>query len=803
MSDFEDWKNTAPENTQAAPAGFPEGMLRSDVNNSAREMMAAIRRFWEQPEWVNSVKDSTVSFLTPNSLTVAGTDARLLFQVGRKVRVRSSTSENAYAFVATSTYLSPDTTIVLDDFDQEGTPTPELVVAADANGIDAYFLGGSDANSHGIGPAAFDAGGGGGSVFVVPTADTRLGIQDAIDIAAALGGIVMLGDVTYPIDQKLVVPSSVQIWGRGPGQTKLLLNANVDDHVFEIADDAEDVSFFNMTIDGFQTGQTVTTGTNSNGINVLNNPSRIFIDRVQVQNCRGHGIGFTGTTTGLLRSVYQVNISNCNIDTVGKDGIHINDANGLNEGILISDCHVRNFGDSGLAADSAVDASGIYIEGVSALNNIAIEANSAFPHASFAGACIKAARTDVGGAPSVGGTRSQWSNIRIEGNQAGTVSIAGIYLGGDYTSVSNLFVNLTGTGTKIPLFISGEGTGVEDSSDCTISNATILSNASGTTLSQTTSNSPRARFHNCNFVGGDQALQIGGIESVVSNCTFKGQTNASGFALNFANGADDGYVTSCSFHTITNDAVRISGDNTTVEGCKFKTVTGTGIDVTGTGTTSSILGNRFDSVLLNIDDGGVTTKIGINSPNEGFKDVPMTLAQSLPTSGAGVKVAITDFSGVSFPYGANGTRKYMLDIAVMTELKLSNTTSSMRARSDMYVHLGPLGTPSDPVIRSLENFFQDGANHYVGSPWVFSSWMLVPAADDLITVSAAFIEAFDTFVSPSWRTMTSAPQVQNIERFHAWPTYKVGSDFAASPKYFSMGAETWSSRMRIQLVDEV
>jgi hypothetical protein len=793
-------------------------------------MMAAIRRFWENPEWVNSVKDYAVSFLSPSSITIAGTDARNLFPVGRKVRVSSSSANPAYAFVETSTYSDPDTTITLKDFDQTGTPPPELEVHTSADRIDAYFLGSDEANDHGIGPSAFGGGGGGGGVFVVPTADTRLGIQAAIDSAALTGGIVMLGDVTYTIDQKILVPTSMQIWGRGPGQTKLLLGTNADDHVFEVAADAEDVSFFNMTLDGNQSNQTAgVTGEDSYGINFLSNPSRIFIDRVQVQNFRGHGIAFTGAITGLSRRVYQVNISNCIIDTVGKNGIHVNDPNGLNAGISISDCHIRNFGDSGLAADSLDDASGIYIEGRSTLNNIVVEANSASPNAAFDGSCIRSAQTDVTGSPSLGGLRSQWSNIRIEGAQVGTVGISGINLGADYVSVTNLFVNLTGTGVKLPILIAGLGSGADDAEGCSISNATVLSNASGTTKSQTTSGSPNASFSNCKFLNGTQGLEIGGSGNVVSGCTFRGQTAALP-ALTFSSGISEGLATGCSFNTIANDAISllsndttiegcnfktisgdaisVASDNSTIQGCKFKTIVGDAIVVTGAGNTNSILGNRFDSVTgLNINDGGVATKIGLNSPNESRKDIGISSVQNLSQAVA-AEQAITEWTNIAFPYGANGSRRYRVTAHLVAEWG-GNTGNDRSLYGDFRCHIGASGTASDTTFRIMEhNLFTgigSGDDEHVMSSLEFSPFVVTPASGHKMTfgwrttnqmslTNGVFRVQVSNWENSGW-TLGNNSLNGNQQTRQSVHTYQ-GSVF------YAFGGRGVSSALTIELLDE-
>lgn len=45
---IQDWSTTASSNNSSSPNGFPEGMAPSGVNNSAREVMAQIRRWAEQ-----------------------------------------------------------------------------------------------------------------------------------------------------------------------------------------------------------------------------------------------------------------------------------------------------------------------------------------------------------------------------------------------------------------------------------------------------------------------------------------------------------------------------------------------------------------------------------------------------------------------------------------------------------------------------------------------------------------------------------------------------------------------------------
>jgi hypothetical protein len=70
------WSETDANNNQAAPDGFPEGMAPSGVNDAARAMMGAIKRFWDR---INGAKTTggtadaqTVTYDVPPPAYLAG-----------------------------------------------------------------------------------------------------------------------------------------------------------------------------------------------------------------------------------------------------------------------------------------------------------------------------------------------------------------------------------------------------------------------------------------------------------------------------------------------------------------------------------------------------------------------------------------------------------------------------------------------------------------------------------------------------------------------------------------------------------
>lgn len=83
MSDIRssDWSIVADDNNQSPPNGWPENQLPSSVNNSAREMMAAIKRSWNDDHPVNITAGSSSAYtvITSASSTAYATgDAYVL-----------------------------------------------------------------------------------------------------------------------------------------------------------------------------------------------------------------------------------------------------------------------------------------------------------------------------------------------------------------------------------------------------------------------------------------------------------------------------------------------------------------------------------------------------------------------------------------------------------------------------------------------------------------------------------------------------------------------------------------------------
>lgn len=71
MSEVKSWSATAASNNSASPDGFPEGMAPSGVNDSAREVMAALARYRADTDGVNTSAGSSNAYTLAASTTYA------------------------------------------------------------------------------------------------------------------------------------------------------------------------------------------------------------------------------------------------------------------------------------------------------------------------------------------------------------------------------------------------------------------------------------------------------------------------------------------------------------------------------------------------------------------------------------------------------------------------------------------------------------------------------------------------------------------------------------------------------------
>lgn len=120
---IEAWSTTASNNNASPPNGWPEGQAASTVNDCARQMMASLRAWFEDAQWINF--GHTPTRLSGTQFTVA-TDLTAIYHVGR--RLKATGSATGYATITASSYSSPNTTVTVA-MDSGSLPTTLSAVA--------------------------------------------------------------------------------------------------------------------------------------------------------------------------------------------------------------------------------------------------------------------------------------------------------------------------------------------------------------------------------------------------------------------------------------------------------------------------------------------------------------------------------------------------------------------------------------------------------------------------------------------------------------------------------------------------
>lgn len=103
---IKDYSTTASDNTSL----FPEGMNPGSVNNSARQVQADIREFYENPEWRDY--GNTPTYVSATSFTIPS-NVTTRYAVGCRIRMYGTTMGTLYGTIANSTYSAPNTTITV------------------------------------------------------------------------------------------------------------------------------------------------------------------------------------------------------------------------------------------------------------------------------------------------------------------------------------------------------------------------------------------------------------------------------------------------------------------------------------------------------------------------------------------------------------------------------------------------------------------------------------------------------------------------------------------------------------------
>lgn len=147
---IEDWSTTADNNNATSPNGFPEGMAPSGLNNSSRQVMADVKTWYEDAEWIklgeNGGTAFSISFVSTTVFKFTSTDRRSLVPVHRRVRAGVGAGV-IYGSITDNSLSASDTqiTVVWDsgqlDSSLSHISLGLLKPAGDANSIPRNIIG--------------------------------------------------------------------------------------------------------------------------------------------------------------------------------------------------------------------------------------------------------------------------------------------------------------------------------------------------------------------------------------------------------------------------------------------------------------------------------------------------------------------------------------------------------------------------------------------------------------------------------------------------------------------------------------
>jgi hypothetical protein len=133
---IDSYATTAAGNNTGS-ALFPEGMLANQVNNSARQMQADVRSWYQEAEWI--IWGDTIVWVSGTEFKISGADVTARYSVGRRVRVVGSSTGTIYGRITASAFTT-DTTVTVS-FDSGSMSNESLAVSI------ATIKGGSSAQS--------------------------------------------------------------------------------------------------------------------------------------------------------------------------------------------------------------------------------------------------------------------------------------------------------------------------------------------------------------------------------------------------------------------------------------------------------------------------------------------------------------------------------------------------------------------------------------------------------------------------------------------------------------------------------
>jgi len=575
---FEWFEADASNNFPSDPdGGWPENMLRSDVNQAARADMGAIRRFYNNTEWLNLTRSAAVTQQPLEVARVAGGDWTQYFVAGRRLKFYGGTPDPFYANVVSSIFGAGVTDVTVNN------PSNGIGLPADVTTVDLH-------STPSIGSLAWAAE---GTLITVATL-TGVALQDAINTArVGAGGLITLTPgAVYLIDATVNIPVGAAIVIDGQGAT-LQANGDILGVSLLSMTGGEGITLQNIRFDGQRASQTA--GDDIGIVATTGGTTDVLIRNCEVTDSWGHGIHVAGQPV-------RWNIKDCHIWDIGQNGISIDDAASFVQGFFIRGCTIWQVAQR-VSAHAAIKFAGIV--SISGCNFPTISHPSFDQYGVWASEKLSISPSDESG------RESSIVGCHFAGTAPNGI---GVLIHGRDVSVSDCHFVMQGA--------SAIGVDVMQPLGGSFSERNRVIGCSfrlGSFGVQYQATSESCVVADCAFVGINTAISLDGNRYRVSNCTIQGGVTG----INMKSASNFGSVADCTIEGVSGNGVVVSGGavDCAVVNFQFDNIGIANIVDSGTLTKIVLLeitGSDYDSLFTNevvAMNWGSGPELDVNAPN--------------------------------------------------------------------------------------------------------------------------------------------------------------------------------------------
>lgn len=661
----------------ALDGGWPEGMQRKPVNDASRVDLAALRQWYNDPEWIvvsiqgpEAADIGVFSQLTATTfqISLTGVDLTSYFADGRIIKIIDGVSPGVDLITqvsGTSTYSNPLTSVTIKSTDTMVAASTDAVVHHSSI-IRALAL--LDENAQ----------------FFIPATKTAAGINAAIVAAtAAGGGTVFLTGGTYNLEAaiNLTAATGVVLMGSGPETLMLQEVSAAISPLITIGNVG--VNLRNLRID--QNG-------NPGTILEIDSGIRIRLENLVFVDGDIH-IKLTSTTTQNLV------IDKCFFTLYDQHAITTNAVSNVHSG-QIHACRFQPSTTPNISEPSSIKVSGTWV--IDGNFFIAVGHSSNVPRGIWLWNEVT----------SDGGRRSVISNNSLSSTSTNHVMIE---IGGDSVAC---------VGNRLALFGEGKGIWVRGTqAGQTITGVTISGNVivggSPIVVNERTLNIA-ITGNTCNVAAGKVGIDVDGDTGIISGNMI--QTGATGILIGI--NSNEQHVEGNHISDQTSDAIDVLGDLCSVQNNRVTGAQSTCVRVQGTANKARIFDNILSATAtIGIEVIGAPTLLQLYRNSVGGSTTGINLGASVVDA----RLKDNDATGAGTGLvdgGSTGTNRFgnTFDIHMVESISVGGSVTSVPMpcgggpglyrvsatirvvgsgspnTASCDVHIGPIGTLADPLI---------------------------------------------------------------------------------------------------------